>query len=86
MILRLHKRAEDEIREAVSWYRDRGAGLDRQFLAAVREALESLESDAPRFAKLETFAEGTPFRRVLVRGFPYLVIFELFDAEVFSRP
>lgn len=57
--------------------------LDRRFLGAVREAFENLEADAPRFAALETLPEGTSFRRVLIKGFPYLVVFELFEAEIF---
>jgi toxin ParE1/3/4 len=83
LTLRLHRLAEAEIREAAEWYARRVEGLDRRFLAAVREAFEALETETRRFAALETVAEGTSFRRVLLGEFPYLVVFELFDDEVF---
>lgn len=82
-MLRLHRRAKDEIRAAAAWYEERSAGLGRRFVSAVREVFESLEARPHRFAHLETVSDDAPIRRVLVRGFPYLVIFELFGDEVF---
>lgn len=83
MILRLHKRAEAEIREAAAWYRDRSEELDTRFLDAVRESLELLETDPERFSKLETLAQEMPFRRILLQGFPYIIVYEPFESEVF---
>jgi hypothetical protein len=83
LILHLHKLAKAEIRAAATWYRGRGESLDRRFLAAVWNVLEKLETDAHSFAKLETQPTGTPFRRVRLVGFPYLVIFEVAANEVF---
>jgi hypothetical protein len=83
LTVRLHRLAEAEIREAVAWYEERRDGLGRRFLNAVRDALEELESNPQRFAKLETLAVGTSIARVPVNDFPYLVVFEVFDAEVF---
>jgi len=82
-MLRLHQRALDEIREAASWYEARSNGLGTRFVATVREVLESLESNPNQFATLETLSPEFPIRRALVSDFPYLVIFELFDQEVF---
>lgn len=82
-MLRLHRRAKDEIHEAATWYEDRSRGLGRRFIAAVRELLESLEASPQQFAKLETLSADTLLRRAFVRDFPYLVVFELFDDEVF---
>ena len=82
-MLRLHQRASDEIREAAAWYEDRSTGLGVRFVAAVREVFESLESSPQHFAQLETIANDTAIRRALVGEFPYLVVFELFDEEVF---
>ncbi len=83
MILKLHRRAEAEIREATAWYGSKAEGLDRKFLGAVHDALEELESYPQRFAKLETLAEDAPFRRTLLKGFPYLIVYEVFENEVF---
>jgi len=82
-MLRLHQRASDEIREAAAWYEDRSDGLGMRFVAAVREVFEGLESSPQQFARLETIADETAIRRALVGEFPYLVVYELFDEEVF---
>ena len=83
MKLRLHELAQTEIRAAAAWYRGRAESLDRRFLAEVRAAFEKLETDALRFAKLETQPANSPFRRLRLTGFPYIVIFEVFENEVF---
>lgn len=82
-MLRIHERALDEIREATSWYEARSAGLGTRFVGAIRDTLESLESNPNRFATLETLSPEIPIRSAMVADFPYLVIFELFDKEVF---
>jgi toxin ParE1/3/4 len=83
LILKLHRRAEAEVREAALWYAGQGENLDRRFLLAVREAFESLEGNPLQFAKLETAASGALFRRLLLHNFPYVVVYELFEQEVF---
>jgi plasmid stabilization system protein ParE len=83
LILKLHRRPEEEIREAATWYSERAEGLDRRFLHSVREALETLEADPQRFARLETMPDEAPFRRVLLEGFPYVIVYEVFENEVF---
>lgn len=83
MKVRLHSLAESEIREAAAWYACRGEELGRRFLASVAETLESLEADPQRFTKLETLAPGSSIRRALLSSFPYLVVFEPFEDEVF---
>jgi hypothetical protein len=60
-----------------------GEHLDRRFLNAVREGLESLEKHPHRFAKLETTSDRSSFRRLLLKGFPYLIVYEVFDDQVF---
>jgi toxin ParE1/3/4 len=83
LIVKLHRRAEAEIREAAQWYGRQSEGLDRRFLQAIREALEELENHPGRFAKLETLSADLPFRRVLIRDFPYVIVYEVLEAEVF---
>ena len=83
LIVRLHKRAEAEIRETAAWYHVRGENLGVRFLGAVRTALEQLESQTARFSKLESIPGDLAIYRARVKDFPYLVIFEVFEKEVF---
>jgi plasmid stabilization system protein ParE len=83
LILRLHRRAADEIREAAEWYHAREEGLELRFLAAVRAAFEQLEADPSQFGTLETLPKKLRFQRVLLEDFPYLIIYEQVESEVF---
>jgi toxin ParE1/3/4 len=74
---------KDEIRAAAAWYEDRGPGLGKRFLDAVREVLESLETNPAQFGHLETLSAEIGIRRALVPSFPYLIVFETFAEEVF---
>lgn len=82
-MLRLHRRATEEIREAAKWYNARSPGLGRRFVAAIRQELEQLESAPEQFSRLETLSTDPPIRRAMVSGFPYIVVFEQFDDGVF---
>ena len=83
MILRQHRRAEAEFRGALAWYREESVEVAIRFHAAVLETLNKIESDPERFSVLETLGEATHIRRARVMGFPYVVIFELLEAELF---
>jgi toxin ParE1/3/4 len=82
-MLRLHKLAQEEIRAAAAWYEERNSGLGKRFVAAVRDVLEALEANPRQFASLETISAELPIRRGLIAEFPYLVIFEVFENDVF---
>ncbi len=83
MILKLHRRAEAEIREAATWYNGQTPGLGKRFLQAVHESFELLERNPGQFAKLETASQHDPFRRLFVEGFPYLIVYEVLENDVF---
>lgn len=83
MIARLHRRAADEIREAAEWYAARGERLDERFIQAIREAMTRIENDPTQSAKLETLPSKERIRRFLLPDFPYLIIYEEFDEEIF---
>lgn len=72
--LRLDREAEEELEGAWRWYEERRPGLGAEFLAAVEEALLRLEGPTVSLA-----VPGTPeklgVRRVLVRRFPYSLVF-----------
>ena len=83
MNLRLHRLAEEEIRNAAEWYEARGEGLGHRFLADVRSALDRLESDPSQYASLETTSKSLRFQRILLDEFPYLIVYERFESETF---
>ena len=77
MKVRLTPEAEADIDEAIAWYDGRGQGLGDEFLRCV---------DA-RIALMERFPKAFPFvhrniRRVLVRRFPYYLVYEIEDSEI----
>jgi toxin ParE1/3/4 len=66
----LRPRAEHDIQSAFEWYESQRPGLGEEFLAAVREKLETVRS----------FPESTPViyrdvRRAVVSRFPYLIFY-----------
>lgn len=83
MSLRLHQRALEEIRETAKWYHARGQGLSGRFLADVHAALEKIEVQPSAGSKLETMPPDETFRRLLLKGFPYLIVFEAIGNDVF---
>lgn len=68
--VRLHPAAEDELVEAVRWYDEIGPALAQSFLERVGDAIDHVQR-RPRSCR--PYVRGT--RRMLVRGFPYLVVY-----------
>jgi toxin ParE1/3/4 len=72
--LRLDREAEEELEAAWRWYEERRPGLGREFLDSIKEALLRLEGPT-----VSLLVEGVPtdlgVRRLLVRRFPYSVVF-----------
>ena len=62
--------AEADIAEAARWYEQRSPGLGREFLRAVDVALAEISRMPERYP----IARGKA-RRVLLRRFPYAVLF-----------
>ena len=66
----LRTRAENDIRSAFEWYEAQRAGLGIEFLAALRERLETVrahpESSPVRYRGI---------RRAVVSRFPYLIFY-----------
>jgi plasmid stabilization system protein ParE len=69
--------AEAELVEAAKWYEERGKGLGADFLRAVDVAIAAIERHP--FAYRKVFGE---VRRVLLRRFPYGVIYAVTDDEI----
>jgi len=66
--------AEEELREALAWYEDRRPGLGVELLGAI-EAAMGLVASMP--LRGPTWDMDPRYRRVLLRGFPYLLFDEL---------
>lgn len=67
--------AEAELREAEAWYEAQRHGLGSEFLAAIGEAMDRLDS-WPQLAPLITSDASLPTARtVFVNRFPYSIVF-----------
>jgi len=66
----IRPRAEADLREARQWYEEQRRGLGDELVAAVRQAVRSLEKDPQR--RPFYYRE---FRRLLTRRFPYKVFY-----------
>jgi len=66
----IRSRAEADLREARRWYEEQRRGLGNEMVAAVRQAIRSLEEDPER--RPYYYRE---FRRLLTRRFPYKVFY-----------
>ena len=82
MRLRVLKQAEWEAIDAAEWYEERLEGLGTAFLNEYESALERIEAEPGRFSRLETVTVPREIRRLLLRRFPYLVVYEVLTNEV----
>lgn len=70
MIVRLIPAAQEDVREAASWYGERDAALGQQFVSALSDGI----------AQIVQFPESSPrvhgeIRRLLLHRFPYCVFY-----------
>lgn len=70
--LRILPEAEAELLAAAAWYESRQSGLGVAFVEAVGRALERIV-EAPQTSPL--WRQGYPYRRHLLRRFPYTIMF-----------
>ncbi len=79
--LRFHDGALDELRSAAHWYDAKRAGLGSEFLEALDVALKRITSSPNQGGRLPGADPRSPFRRILLARFPYVVVFvEVEDA------
>lgn len=72
--VRFRPEARSEIKEARRWYEGQVRGLGRAFLSELEAAIDLL-SLFPRMHP--TVLEDTQVRRVLLRRFPYALVYEI---------
>ena len=73
--------AEEELLDAMLYYEDRRDGLGAYFYQCVTETILAIGKDPLRFPIYEGKRLSRHFRRALVAGFPYIVIYEVRDEE-----
>ena len=71
--------ASAELEAAVRWYESQRRGLGGDFLAAIIECIEQLKTH-PESGSLAT--ADTDVRRVLLKRFPYQVVYRLREQEL----
>jgi len=74
--IRLHREAQADIRTAFEWYEVRGSGLGFAFLRALTASIVIAHRSPERYPIIES-----GMRRIMLRGFPYHVIFTADQAE-----
>ncbi len=80
--LTLSAEARQELREAVNWYETRGLGLGRQLLGEARECFHRIETQPETGSLVKGVKDAVGARRVLLKRFPYAVIYIELEAPV----
>lgn len=76
--VRFYPAAEVELRDAVAYYNEQCAGLGFEFAAEIRKTLDRILRFPSAWTKL-----SPRIRRCLTNRFPYAVIFQLNDSDIF---
>jgi len=74
--------AEDELIAAERWYENRRPGLGREFRLAIDEAMERLNAAPLAAAPALSLPTSLGARQVIVKRFPYSVIFIEHEADL----
>ena len=69
--------AEDDINDAIEWYRLANSGLETKFIKTVEACLESVSRNPDQYPIVYK-----DVRRALLRKFPYGVFYFVFDDTV----
>jgi toxin ParE1/3/4 len=81
VILRVLAEAENEIESARRYLNEQSAGLGGIFLSDLEGAFAKIVEQPMRFGKLETLPDS-PYRRALLKQFPYAIVFEVLSDEI----
>ena len=82
MKLRSLAEADAEVLDAALWYEDERPGLGDDFLAERERAVERIEENPRGLPRLDYYDGPREIRRVLMRRFPYAVIFQVGSGEL----
>ena|SRR5258708_16199438 len=65
---------KQDINEAVSYYTGKSEGLGEKFYKQFKEAIKKIQTNPLYYSYYKK-----PFRRILLKDFPYLVIYKIYD-------
>lgn len=77
-LIHFYPAAEVELRDAVAYYNEQCAGLGFEFAAEIRKTLDRIHRFPSAWTKL-----SPRIRRCLTNRFPYAVIFQYSDVDIF---
>jgi toxin ParE1/3/4 len=77
--LRILPEAEEELTEAARWYEARRPGLGVELVMMLERAVDEIR-EAPEASPL--WQPGRPYRKFVMRRFPYVVMFTVDDDSV----
>jgi len=73
----IRSEAENDLKEAFSWYEGRREGLGHEFLSQVKAGLTSIEKNPKTFPQ-----EYKETRKCLIKRFPYKIIYIIEKSKV----
>lgn len=80
--LTLSAEARRELREATVSYEMRNRGMGRELLMAARDCFRRIEANPTEGSPMAMVPEDVGARRVLLKRFPYAIIYIELDAQV----
>ena len=66
-----------DIQKVFEWYEERRAGLGYEFIEEIEEGLGRLSRNPQHYTAI-----NQKYRRVVIRRFPYLIVYEIEDNKV----
>ncbi len=78
----LEPEAREEFLAAVEWYRERSVAVARRFVEEVERGLNQIRANPESWPLAPHVPEVLEVRRLLLRKFPYAVVFILFGNEI----
>lgn len=82
MTIRIHPQAQEEIESARVYLESQRPGWGGHLLTEISQALQSANENRDHCPLLETLPDGTPFRRLRLHRFRYLLIFLELDSQL----
>ena len=73
--VKVEPEADEELAAAVAWYDAQRSGLGAEFWAALREALDRVQSSPDAYALLDGVPADFPARAASVHKFPYKIVY-----------
>jgi plasmid stabilization system protein ParE len=73
----LQSEAVDDIQAVFDWYEAQRSGLGYEFIAEIEDGLERLSRHPQHYS-----ATNQKYRKLRIKRFPYLIVFEIEDLMV----